>query len=181
MQTFEAIKKRRAIRKFKDKEIEQEKIDKILEAGMWAPSAMNTQPWKFLVIKDRKNRKWLRQLYDETRKNVGAYKQETDFVEKAITIIVLSEKKGMMGEISCSLAVQNMLLAATDLGLGSNVLGCYQSLPENLEKIRKKFSIPENLEFITFIVIGYADENPEPKPRKVKGETAYYEKFPGGL
>ena len=118
MEVFEAIKGRRSIRNYKDDPVPKELIEKILEAGRWAPSGSNIQPWEFIVIDDAK-------ILDMIRKVSPGY-----FGRAPLAILVCSNREralklgGSLGRsylaiADCAMAVQNMLLAAYALGLGS--------------------------------------------------------------
>lgn len=176
MELMDAIKKRRSIRKFQDKEVSDEIIEKIIGAARWAPSGMNIQPWSFITIKDKEKLKKIRQLYQEGREKLKIYAQDTSFVENTSIILVCSDKTTAWAKSNCHYAIQNILLAATDLGLGSLCLGALM-IPENIEKLRQMCSIPENIELVMPLAIGYADEAPEPTERKDIKEILHYEKF----
>ena len=135
MEVHEAIKKRRSIRKFLDKPVSQEIIKELLEAARLSPSAMNAQPWKFLVVNDKK-------VINELRKE-NIFRQE--FVYNAPVIIVccadidsypdrardnFALRELAIGDIA--FASQNLVLRATELGLGT----CYIGLLDK-EKVKK--------------------------------------------
>jgi nitroreductase len=168
MEVIDAIKKRRSIRKFKDKTVSKDLIKELLEAARLAPSAYNSQPWKFVIIDDKKI--------------IGELKKESVFIQdhvyNAPLIIVCC------GDISCyperskdsfelkdllnidvSIAAENLVLRATELGLGT----CYVGLV-NREKIKKIMKIPENYIIPYVITVGYADENPSATSRKSLNE-----------
>ena len=148
MNILQFIKSRRSIRKFFDKSIEPEKIAIILEAGRWAPSAGNCQPWRFLVITDEKKIKNLDPLFHQP------------WVEKAPLVIVVlavpadSKKRYGKGSnyyiMDCSAAIQNMLLMAHGLGLGAVWVGAFSK-----KAVREQLDIPDIYEVFALIPMGY--------------------------
>lgn len=169
MDVFEAISKRRSNRKYKDTAVEENKLDKILEAARIAPSAGNRQKWKFLVVKDQKRR----------QKLVSAANGQS-FVGKApVTIVACStESERIMpcGQyaytVDLSIAVSFMILEATELGLGTCWLGAF-----NEEEVKKILDIPEEIRVPAMFTLGYADEDPGPRPRKQLSEIISIEKY----
>ena len=115
MDVLEAIRHRRSIRKYKDTPVEEDKVNTILEAGQWAPSASNKQPWHLIVVRDNTLRKKLADIHAYGR----------FMAESPVVIIVLGnpsrhEKYHLADPHN---AVQNMLLAAYSLGLGTCWMG----------------------------------------------------------
>ena len=169
MKVFEAISDRRSIRKYKNTEIEDEKLEKILESARIAPSAANRQEWKFIVIKN-----------EETRKKLVDAANGQKFVAQApVTIIACStESERIMpcGQyaytVDISIAVSFMILEATELGLGTCWLGAY-----NEEEVKKILDIPEEIRVPAMFTVGYADETPGPRPRKDLDKIICYEKY----
>lgn len=116
---LEIIKSRRSIRNYKKEKIKDEDILKILEAGRWAPSASNNQPWRFIVVLDQ-----------ELIKKIGdACKILTinSFVKTSpLILIIYSEKKHKWVDLDCGMCSQNMMLEAHTLGIGSCFIGAYR-------------------------------------------------------
>lgn len=158
MDVFEAISKRRSIRKYKDTPVDDEKIEMILEAGRIAPSAANRQEWKFIVVKNK-----------ETREKLAVAANDQKFVAEAPVIIVAcateSERVMPCGQyaytVDISIAVSFMILEATEQGLGTCWLGAYDE-----EKVRNVLQIPERIRVPAMFTLGYADEEPHQRPRK---------------
>jgi len=174
---FSVVKGRRAVRKFKKKEIPIKVLDRILEAGIWAPSAVNTQPWEFILVKNPETKKEVRAIYDEASAAGGLYKQETDFIENATLLVVLSDSEKILHIFSTCAAVENILLAATASGLGSVWMCRPLRVEKTLNELRELFNIPPKYEIIGIIALGYPDEKPKPKERKPLKETLHFEKF----
>lgn len=158
METLQAIHTRRSIRKFKNKNISEEQITKLLEAAMFAPSARNTQSWKFIVINKR-------DLLDRIP-HVHPYAEMC--YEAPCAILICGDKtlEALEGYIAlnCAAATQNLLLAAHDLGLGAVWLGVYPR-KERMEPISKLFNLSETIIPISLIAIGYPDETVEAPDR----------------
>lgn len=149
---------RRSIRKYKNKAVDEEKIDKLLRAGFAAPSARNLQPYNFLVIDKR-----------EILDKIPEYHPYSSMILQApLAILVLGDRNAqdMDGYIAqdCSAATENILIEATELGLGSVWLGVYPR-EERMQGMIELFSIPDNFIPFSLIVIGYADEHKEPSDR----------------
>jgi nitroreductase len=169
MDVFEAIKERKSIRKYKNTEVEDEKLQKILEAARIAPSAANRQEWKFLVVKNQ-----------ETRDKLVEAANGQKFVGTApITIVACStESERVMpcGQyaytVDLSIAVSFMILEATELGLGTCWLGAYDE-----GKVKEILGIPDEIRVPAMFTLGYADENPAPRPRKDFDDIVCYETY----
>ncbi len=173
MEVFHCINKRRSIRKYLDKPVEWDKVMDILEAGSLAPSAGNLQNWKFILVTNKDNKEVV----------ANACVNQLWLSSAPVLIIVCSEPKyaeSLYGERAdklyniqnCAAATQNMLLAATALGLGSCWIGAFDE-----EKIKDIFSMTADVRPQSIISIGYADEEPK-TPDKVDLEhTVYFEKW----
>lgn len=150
MELREAIRTRRSIRKFKREAVPQEMVQLILEAAMLAPSAGNQQPWHFLVVTDR--------LKLDAIPAFHPYAKMLHEAELAIVVCGAPEgtKWPDFWVQDCSAAVQNMLLAARDLGLGSVWTGIYP-LEDRVENMRRLFAIPENVYPFAVVPIGWPD------------------------
>lgn len=153
-----AIFKRRSIRKYTSKPVSDVHIEKILRAGMAAPSAGNQQPWHFIVIDDKK-------ILNEIPK-FHPYSNMLKEASCAIVVcgdVTLQRFEGYWVQ-DCSAATQNMLLMATELGLGSVWLGVYPR-KERVEALKDLLKIPENVIPLCIISIGFPAEEKEPNDR----------------
>jgi nitroreductase len=164
MDTFECIRKRRDIRSFTDREVSDEVIVKIIEAGRLAPSAMNLQPWHFISIKDRQTIKALGPLCTSGRFVVDA----------SFAVVVVTDPSNKWHEIDGARAVQNMALFAWNEGVGSCWIGAI-----NREKVKEILEIPKNLHVLTILPFGYPEEFTvkRKKNRKSLDEIFHREKF----
>jgi nitroreductase len=151
MDTLEAIKTRRSIRKFKDMPVSREAIRIIVEAGMYAPSARNEQPWHFLIINSR--------VLLEKIMKVHPYASMLN--EAPVAILVCGDTTLELSPgywpVDCSAATQNMLLAAHATGLGAVWLGVYPR-QERINAIHEIFKLPSNIVPFALIALGYPDE-----------------------
>jgi nitroreductase len=169
MDVFEAITQRKSIRKYKDKEIEKEKLIKVLESARIAPSASNRQEWKFIVVKD-----------ENTRNKLVSAAHDQKFVGQApVTIVACStESERIMpcGQyaytVDLSIAVSFMMLEATELGLGTCWLGAFDE-----EAVKEILGIPSDIRVPAMFTMGYADENPAARPRKALKDIVCHEKY----
>ena len=158
MDALQAIHTRRSIRKFEDKPVSEEDIQKIIAAGMSAPSARNAQPWQFIVIDDK-------ELLDEVpRINPNAHMADKSPVSLLICGDLDLEKSVGYWPVDCAAAVQNLLLAAHALGLGAVWTGVWPR-EQRMEGFRQLCRLPENIVPHAFIPLGYPAEQPEAKDR----------------
>lgn len=162
MEVFEAIKKRRSVRRFDPaRKVTDEQIEKLLEAARWAPSAGNLQSWFFVVVRDGKIKE---RLVSE------AWVQEF-IVEAPVVFVVCSDpkrtawrygKRGTRYTIQdTAIAAQNIWLAATAMGLGACFLAAF-----NGEKTAQILGLEKGLHPIAIMPLGYPAESPSPPPRR---------------
>ncbi len=156
MDVFEAIKNRRSVRRFEDRPVPDELIEKIIEAGQWAPSACNRQAWKFIVVDSD-------DIKEKLRRETTAY-----FVTKAPLLIftVYSNRTDNLEYkdhlLSAAMAVQNMQLAAFSLGLGTC---CVNNLPIK-SRLRKILNVPRSYDPVALLCVGYPKAVPKSLKRK---------------
>jgi nitroreductase len=147
---MEAIFNRRSIRKYQDKPVEKEKIDKLIKAAMQAPSAANQQPWEFIVVE---NKETLQKLAD-----MGPYSKMTS--NAGVAFVVLANRNNIKIETAwqqdLSAAVENLLLEATYLDLGAVWLGV-ATAEAHVQYIRELFGLPEYIMPFALIPVGYPD------------------------
>ncbi len=172
---YDNIMTRTSVRSYQEKPVEDEKIDKLLHAGMAAPSAVNIQPWHFVVVRDEAT---LEKIAEVTP-NAGMAK------DAPLAIVVCgdmsNEKEGLVREFwsqDVSAATENILLAAHGMGLGAVWTGTYPD-PKRCEAISKLLDLPKHLIPFNTIVIGYPKGETTPKD-KWKPENVSYEKFGQG-
>jgi len=163
---LEIIKKRRSIRKFKEKEIPKEDVEKLISALMLAPSAGNLQSRKFYFIFNKEIREKLKE---------AAFNQE--FIAQApLVIVALSDKRislrygkrgvNLYSICDVSASVENLLLVATELGLGTCWVGAFDE-----KRVSQILNLPPSLRPICLVPVGYPEENPSSAPRLKKEEV----------
>jgi len=171
MDVLEAIRNRCAVRQFKSDLVPDDILKKILEAARWAPSPFNTQPWEFIIIKDK-----------ETLKAISKYARYAGYLEAApmaIAVVVapVSGKFSWLENIgetkfAAAMAVQNMMLAAWALGIGT----CWVSIER--EKVGEILKVPKTHTVLAVVPIGYP-EAPPPRHdesfRKKLVDMVFYE------
>lgn len=143
---------RRSVRKYLDKVIEPEKIDRMLRAAMQAPSATNQQPWEFIVIDDK-----------ETLTKLADFSQYAKMLPGAALGFVVLEKQGLRAplftEQDLGAAVQNLMLQAAEDGLGTVWMGVGRG-SERETFLTEMFALPETVKPFAVIAVGYPeDEN----------------------
>jgi len=171
MDIFEAIKKRRSIRKYKDKEVEEEKILKILESARLAPSAKNLQEWRFIVVRDK-----------EKRKKLSEAARNQKFVEEAPVVIVCcaqnNEYRLTCGQLSypidVAIAIEHMVLTAVEEGLGTCWVGAFYE-----DKVKEILNIPEEIKVVELLTLGYPDEEPSFRDRLSLEDIVKWESWGG--
>jgi nitroreductase len=165
MDVMEAITGRRSVRKYSLDPISEEELRQILEAGRWAPSRGNSQPWTFIVMKD-----------DQVRKDVAAVISTGKFLAEAPVgvAVVVNPESSKHPEQEGAAATQNMLLAANGLGLGTCWISVHGTDWE--EAVQRMLGVPDGEWVISVISIGHAAENPE-KGRKELDQIAFTDKY----
>ena len=160
MDALEAIHTRRSIRKYLDKPVPEELIQKLLAAAMQAPSACNQQPWQFVVIDDR-----------TILAEIPKFMPNAAMAGKAPLAILVCGDVDLRVErsegywvVDCAAAVENMLLAAHALGLGAVWCGVYPREPR-MEGMRRLLGLPKNVIAHSLVVLGYPGEQVPPEDR----------------
>ena len=169
MDVLEAIHSRRSIRKYTDETVAPETIKELLSAAMSAPSAVNAQPWAFIVIDDR-------ELLDE----IPQYSPYAAMTHEApLAILVCGntslEKAPGFWVQDCSAAIQNLLLAAHALGLGAVWTGIYP-MEDRVEGFRKAFELPEHVIPLGLVPLGYPAQKAGPQDRYME-EKVYHNSY----
>ena len=151
---------RRSIRKYEDREVPDSMIQDLLEAGMAAPSAVAKDPWHFIVLK---NRKIIDKMADVLPSGQMLRQATAAFVVCGdITQANIQHESYMLQDLSA--AVENILLAANVLGLGTCWLGVHPR-PDRMEGIKQLFDLPENIIPMCGIAIGWPKDRPEARTR----------------
>ena len=158
METLEAIFTRRSVRDFTHDPVSQEEIEKLLKAGMQAPSAGNEQPWHFVVIDDPDILHAVPEFHPYSKMLLDA----------PLAIQVCSDRKLEIKRASwiqdCSAATQNILLAAHAMGLGAVWLGIFPK-SERVFGMQKLLNLPKDIRPFGLIAVGHPNNKPEPVDR----------------
>ena len=162
---LEMIKTRRSIRKFRPDPVSDDLIMQILEAGRWAPSGRNNQPWRFAIVRDRKSIENISLLTHYRAIVLRAQVLIPVFIDKAT---IYHREKDIQGIGAC---LQNMLLEIHSLGLGAVWLG---EIIKSSEQIKQLLGLSEELELMAVIALGYPDEKPKATKRKDLKELIVY-------
>ena len=170
---IENIMSRTSIRKYKDQPVEQEKIDIMLKAAMAAPTAVNLQPWHFIVITDKETIGLLSGKQPTNAPLLIAVCGDTD---KTTTPDGKMKLPDFWVE-DVSAATENLLLAAHALGLGAVWTGVYPAM-ERVSEVANVLNCPQNIVPVVVVRVGYPDESPAPKD-KFNEENISYDKFGG--
>ena len=163
MNTIEAIKTRRSIRKYTDEVPSKELLEQVIDAAIWTPTAANRQPVIVLAVTNRELRDRLSAM------NAAVMGREGDpFYGAPAVLVVLADKENANRVYDGSLTAGSIMLAAEDLGLGTCWIHRARQMFETEEgkQILKDLGVEGEYEGIGNIIIGYAAEKPEPKPRK---------------
>jgi nitroreductase len=163
METFDAIRTVLAVRHFKDTPIPDPIVQQIVEAGRLTASASNSQPWHFIVIRDK-----------ETLRQLGQLAHTGPYIAQAPLAMVVAMDRSPLAISDGSRAIQDMILAAWSQGIGSNWVG-YNNLPE----VNSLLGIPEEVSVLAILPFGYPVEavGKGQKKRKPLGEIAYHERW----
>jgi nitroreductase len=170
MELFETIQTRRSVRKFSDREVPEELIEKLLRAAMLAPSAGNQQPWHFIVIRDRKK-------LDEV---TGYHPYCKMITQVSVALLICGDPTGKKWPDfwvqDCSGAIQNLLLAARALGLGTVWTGVYP-VEDRVAGCRETFGLPEHIIPLAIIPVGWPDGEPFKETDRFKPELVHRDVF----
>lgn len=171
MTVMDAIRQRFSVRKFKPFEIEEEKLNRVLEAARLAPSARNLQEWRFVVVRDPAVREALSEAANGQR-----------FVAEAPAVIVgcaVNTEHIMSCGLHCfpidvSIAMAYMTLAAVEEGLGTCWVGAF-----NADRVHALLGIPDEVVIVGLLPIGYPDAEAPPKKRLSLDEIVMFERWTG--
>jgi nitroreductase len=170
MDVLEAIKKRRSIRQFTEQAIERELLEQILDAARWAPTASNQQRWRFVVVTSPPVKELIRKFAPGI------------FAMPAAFIVICVEKApdakpwdDVTYLADCAIAAQNVMLAAYEMGIGSCVALSYAKVA-----IKEILSLPDDVEPLLIVTLGYPAEAPEPPPRLELNQIAFMDEYGKG-
>jgi nitroreductase len=188
MEVLETIKTRRSIRHYKTDPVDDKTVKTVLEAAHWAPSWGNMQCWRFIVVRDNN-------IKVEVADTLTRIKVSDDWLENAAVmaikrapvLIVLCAEMGNAGcnsdgtsvtdkgdwyMFDVALAVENMVLAAHALGLGTVIVGAFDA-----KKVAKILGVPENFSVVTMTPLGFPAQEGKISPRKKLSDVIYNDKY----
>lgn len=169
MDFVELVKSRYSVRSYQPRPVEQDKLDRILEAVRLAPSGSNRQPWKFVVVRD-----------GEVRRRLVAACSNQQFLAEAPVVVAgvgLMPDRVMRCDIpgdpvDVTIAMEHLALAATAEGLGTCWIGAFDQ-----DQVREVLGIPESVKVVAVMTLGYPADSPRPKSRKPVGEIVSYDQW----
>ena len=169
MDVSTAISQRKSMRAYKETDVEEDKLKKILEAARLSPSASNRQKWKFIVVKNK-----------ETRKKLAIAAFNQSFIGDAPVVIIAcgTDAKTVMlcGQpaytVDVSIACAFMILQAYELGLGTCWIGAFKE-----DEVKKILKIPESVRVVAMTPLGYPNQTPSQRSRKRLDQIVCLEKY----
>jgi len=192
---LEIIRKRRSVRVYRSGKVSDKQLETILEAARWAPSGANTQPWEFVVTRDRAKMRRVRRIYDEEWKRrkledpINYKGLKKDYVgdvsalalccadPRTMRVYLTTRQAGdreKLFQASVANAVEHMMLAAASMGLGT----VWVSVREEVEpELRDLFKVPEPLRLLWIMPIGHAKSWPKAKPRRKISDFVHREAY----
>ncbi|MCK8059679.1 MULTISPECIES: nitroreductase family protein [unclassified Fusibacter] len=181
--TIECIKSRRSTRKYTDEAVRQEDIEQIIEAGLYAPSAHNTQPWHITVLKDRSlvedlNKASLKLMENsevETFRKMAAKENFDIFYHASVVMIISGEEASMNPKTDCAAATQNMLIAAESLGLGTCWVALVQYAFKSQEgpELIKRLKLPKGYSPYYAVTLGHKKISGQKAPKRRENTVNY--------
>ena len=168
--TVDAIRKRRSVRKYEEREVTDEQLGQVLEAARLAPSWKNQQTWQFLVIRDAGKRQAVAEVLEGNPSQRGV-------AAAPVLIVVCADpeqsgvengKEYYMADIG--IVMDHIMLEAADMGLGTVFIGWYDE-----GRMREVLGVPEQFRIVGMTPLGYPAKEPRPVPRKELDELVHWE------
>ena len=192
---LDVVRSRRSVRVYRAGKVTDKQLEMILEAARWAPSGANTQPWEFVVTRDRAKMKRVRQIYDHEWKQrkledpVNYKGLKKDYVgDVSVLVLVCADPRTMrvylttrqpgdrekLFQASMANAVEHMMLMAAGMDLGT----VWVSVREEVEaELRELFKVPQPLRLLWIVPIGHAKAWPKAKPRRKISDFTHREVY----
>jgi len=173
MEIFETILNRRSIRKYTQQKVSDAQLEELTKFGMYAPSAVNKQPWHFIIFRN-----------DNTINKLTEVHPNASMLNDASAGILICFDEKLQhdegyGPIDCSAATQNMLLAAHGMELGACWIGIYPR-QNRIDTLQKAFNLPEHVIPFAVISVGYPDQKRN-KPERFDKERIHYESWESSI
>ncbi len=169
MEFIDVVRDRRSVRAFKAQEVPADKLERVLEAARLAPSAVNRQAWKFIVVRDARRREQL-----ATAANGQSHVKDAPVVIAGVAL----QPGGVMQcdvptyAVDLGIAMEHIALAAANEGLGTCWIGAFSQ-----SQVKRILGVPEQCKVAALMPLGYPAESPRPRPRKPMAEVVSYETF----
>jgi nitroreductase len=168
---LDAIRKRRSIRKYKKKPVEQEKLDEILRAAMFSPSAMHRRPWEFIIVRDQ-----------DMKNSLARATPWCSFVKEAPVVVIITAAATESWWIEdCSIAAEAIYLEAENQGLGTcfcQILNTTGPEKNGEEYVRQLIGAPKDLRVLCMMPLGYpGEEKPEHDEKEFDKKKIHLDKY----
>lgn len=173
-QVLEAIENRRTVARYENIAVKDVEVSAILEAGRWAPSWINKQPWNFIVIRDQKTREQLSDVVPTT------FVQSLKEAPICVAVVVDTEEDPYHFTEAGAAAVQNMALTAYSLGLNTSWIGVFDAKEQKNaaeDKVKKILEVPKKNRVVALLPVGHAKGDVPKKERKALSQIVFKEKF----
>ena len=189
MDVFEAIRNRRSIRYYRTDPVDDKTVEVVLEAAHWAPSWGNIQCWRFIVVRDPKIKSVIADTLMKIRiDNEWVENAAAKAIKQAPVLVVLCAEKGKVGchpdgtpitdkgdywfMFDVALAMENLVLSAHALGLGTVIVGGFDAV-----KAAQVLAVPAGFSVVTMTPLGVPDRKGQVSPRRQLSEVLYREKY----
>ena len=179
MEIISAIKTRRSIRRYKADPVKEEDLRVVLEAARWAPSWRNSQCWRFVVVRDPRVKAELADALSPGNAATSAVREAPVVIAACAELGKSGYKRGEVctdkGDwfmFDVALAMQNLVLAAWSLGLGTVHVGWVDA-----KKAAEILQLPQDIVFVEITPLGYPDEEPAASPRKELSEIVFHDRY----
>ncbi|MFC1984350.1 nitroreductase family protein [Chloroflexota bacterium] len=180
MEVLEAIKTRRSIRRYKTTPVDDKAVELALEAARWAPSWTNTQCWRFIVVRDSNTKIELATTLSDNNPAIDAMKSAPVVIVASAELAKSGCREGKprtdKGDywymFDVALAMQNLVLAARSLGLGTVYVGSFDA-----KRAASILEVPQGFCVVAMTPLGHPAQAPDPRPRKELSEIAFYDRF----
>jgi len=168
VETFDAIKGRRSVRKYTDRKIPKERLEEIMQAAVWSPSGSNAQAWEFIVVENNDDIKKIKTLSPGIFGNPAAMIIVCRDLKRAYEVCG-ELGRDVLSLMDISMASQNIMLAAYDIGIASCVVRSF-----GISAVKRLYDLPEHINPELLITLGYPEETPKPRKRRGVSEVVHW-------
>ena len=164
-EVIEAMKSRRAIRKYKPEIVDSKVLEKIIECGVNAPSALNKQSWEIRVVNNPEILEKIKDALVTSNPESNPEEVRDCFRQARTVLFIANDTTFSFSQIDCGIFAQNIMLSAYSLGVGSVCLGRPIPFMKNCQEVLSMLDFSENYKPVICVGLGYPDETPAPKGR----------------